>query len=770
MSPTANPAEKQFLTKPVNVQVSPRPKLSPVVFSLILVAAFIAFVYILCGGPVFETNDDVGMAMIASGVGFCDQPDDHLHFTHYLVGRLLNTLYRANANLPWYGLFLLAAQVLSMTVLARILLAKGRHGAGLLAVSMFLFAACVRPVFYMQFTTTAALLASAGALSLLVAAEKGKSLALKQLLPSVLLVTGSALIRCESAKLILFLLAAALTVRFLPKLQWRKLILSAVSVAVALSAVFAVELSNKSYYQKDEWKEFPSLYSAYFPTIHKHIDFDHPRAIAAFTSVGWAPVDLHVYRRWYMFDRTKYSVETLNKLTGLLSPFGPGVTPAYVLEQSFLILQDTTVLPTLSVAALLIFCLRRRRFNQLAGVLFLSSIIGLCIYLIADLHLPGRVYASILGFAVAVLLWYCAPVLSRTFGTARFDSQPKALQLIQSLILSGLSRDSDGNYRRTDRIVLSLTPCFLIINLLFFPVYSKYKDIATMTSQGSSRLKSIIAELNPKPTDLYVIWGPFFPFTSIKPFDRINDYIGNTKLVWIGAYARSPLVTARLNQFGISDPLLECDKPNIHHFSSPLFYCGLDSYFAEKFHKKLKTRPLLSLSDLGVYDHKAIDLAQWTRTDYSKSCPEFSSTDLDLLKDKSRFVLQDLVVVSKTSGVTAYKLAGNNASFTFTQPLEIDPEEFPTLLFEGRIDPWIVDHRDIAITVVLPGSEEPVNFLITSRQDGLVHRYAFDLRSKKVRHGQKLKLMNIRPVRARGECYGETVDVGRVVLSRQPLP
>lgn len=767
---TANSAEQQPVTKPVDVQLSPRLKVSPVLFSAILVVAFIAFVYLLCGGPVFETNDDVGMAMIAAGVGFCDQPNDHLHFMHYLVGRLLNTLYRANADLPWYGLFLLAAQVVSLTVIVRILLAKGRRGAGLLAVSVFLFAACVRPIFYMQFTTTAALLASAGALSMLVAAEKGKSLALKQLIPSLLLIAGSAMIRCESAKLILFLLAAALAVRFLPRFQTRKLILSAVSVAVALAAVFAVELSNKSYYQKDEWREFHSLYSAYFPTIHKHIDFDHPRAIAAFTSVGWEPVDLHVYRRWYMFDRTKYSVENLNKLTQLLSPFGPGVTCEYVIEQFFVIMRDTTVLPTLIVAPLLLGCLRRRRFNQLAGVLFLSSIVGLCVYLIADLHLPGRVYASILGFAIAVLLWYSAPVISRTFGTVRFDSQPKALQMFQSNILGSLKRDSDGKYRGIDRGVLSLTPCFLIINLLFFPVNSKYKDIATLTSQGSLRLKSIIARLNPKPTDLYVIWGPFFPFTSIKPFDRINDYIADMKLVWIGAYARSPLVTARLNQFGISDPLLECDKPNIHHFSSPLFYCGLDSYFAEKFHKKLKTRARLCQVDFGVYDHSAIDLADFSRTDASKLCPEFSSTDLDLLQDQSRFVLQDLEVLSKTSGTTAYKLVGNNASLTFTQPLEIDPEEFPTLLFEGRVDPWIVDHRDIGITVVRPDSSKPTNLLVTSRQDGLSHRYAFDLRSKKIKHGQKLKLTNIRPVRARGECYGETVEVRRIALSRQPLP
>ena len=82
----------------------------------VLVFCFVVFSYLVVGGPIFETNDDIGFAMFCSGVAYVDKPDDHLMFIHYFLGRGLAFLYGLSPTIPWYGLLLLFAHRSAMLV------------------------------------------------------------------------------------------------------------------------------------------------------------------------------------------------------------------------------------------------------------------------------------------------------------------------------------------------------------------------------------------------------------------------------------------------------------------------------------------------------------------------------------------------------------------------------------------------------------------------------------------------------------------------------
>ena len=64
---------------------------------VLFVIFFIMFV------PRYLSNDDVGMTIIASGIGGNGSPNEHLLFTNVLIGLMLKSLYTRVPFFPWYS-------------------------------------------------------------------------------------------------------------------------------------------------------------------------------------------------------------------------------------------------------------------------------------------------------------------------------------------------------------------------------------------------------------------------------------------------------------------------------------------------------------------------------------------------------------------------------------------------------------------------------------------------------------------------------------------
>ena len=111
----------------------------------------------LCFTPRFQSNDDVGMNMIAAGVLLSPSPCGHVLFMSSLLGEPLSFLYSHCPAVPWYFLFMQGSMFLACCAITDAVLARGLafdRLAGLAGFSLFV----ALPFFvFMQFTQVAAL-------------------------------------------------------------------------------------------------------------------------------------------------------------------------------------------------------------------------------------------------------------------------------------------------------------------------------------------------------------------------------------------------------------------------------------------------------------------------------------------------------------------------------------------------------------------------------------------------------------------------------------
>ncbi len=115
-------------------------------------------------GCCFETNDDRYITSILSGV-ITGSPDAHAIYVNYLLTFPLSLLYRITAKVPWYGGMMLLFQWLSYAAVLNSAYSRCRKWIQLISVTTMVggfFIAYYYIVGLMEFTSTAAILASAG--------------------------------------------------------------------------------------------------------------------------------------------------------------------------------------------------------------------------------------------------------------------------------------------------------------------------------------------------------------------------------------------------------------------------------------------------------------------------------------------------------------------------------------------------------------------------------------------------------------------------------
>ena len=150
----------------------------------------------------FETNDDIGMLLIASGK-YTGIPDAHLVYINIFYGFVISSLYRFCSNIEWYTYAFVVIHILSMTIISHFILIKNlsRNIKGVVLALFYLVEIYFIQNF--QFTTTAAICTLAG----LVLLERLDG---KHLWYSVILVVLGTFIRFESAFLVLIIYSPVL--------------------------------------------------------------------------------------------------------------------------------------------------------------------------------------------------------------------------------------------------------------------------------------------------------------------------------------------------------------------------------------------------------------------------------------------------------------------------------------------------------------------------------------------------------------------------------
>ncbi len=478
----------------------------------------------------WQTNDDVAMEMFASGVSLSPAPTPYLLFMNALLGQLLSSLYSWWPHVAWYAWLLFSVRVVAgMAMGAAVLDRKAPPGR---AVLLGIYLCTVDLVGHIcpQFSLVAATAAQAAILLWLSrsAERPWRPLVLAAFLG--LLGVGVA-VRSDHAFVIVLLAVPLLVADALAALlgcwgvgvwgcgkaiPFRSRLWAWAGrtggpfLTAGLLAVALLSYNAWFYAASPGWSEFHSYnwLRAQFTDFGRGNVTDEP----ALARAGWSPNDLTMLKAFFFADREVYSAA---KFQAFLSadPSQTVVPPA--LRARAEVLWSVPTLTLLLGAALFpVLFVRGRALFRYGGVC--AAVGGLWLFTVAVVghYAPQHFVMAILSFAAAVGVAVAQPIRPGAFRSATWGAGVVALAL---LAVRG------GGYLR---------------------------ERSALLENHSAALHAQLHDLDPRPEQLYVVWGSGFPYEYLSPFDSLDD-MRPMKMYGLGCCTNSPLMDGRLREFDI---------------------------------------------------------------------------------------------------------------------------------------------------------------------------------------------------------------------------
>jgi hypothetical protein len=469
----------------------------------------VGLVLLLCAisSPIFETNDDVHLSMIAHGYGIATGGSPLLVYSNVLWGYLIR-LVPEIWGVPGYSLITLGVLVVVGAVVIRSVLATGLGIAGATAVLTLVVA---RPVLIPQYTINAGLLMVA-AVVCWQRFEKQGSGARFALCAGCVLAYCSFLVRSHA-----FLLVLGVA---LPLLPWRSLWLrrdAKLALILLVAAIGASSLLNQFAYRGAEWAEFNRFNAVRIPYndygAAEHLK-DTPEILRRY---GYSANDVDLITDWFFEDPKIADPEKLQSMLGELGPlaFQAGSLGKAWKGVSELASSDK-LLPI--VLAALFLAVMRPRWRVFA-------VWGLCLGALFTLGLMGRpgvtrVYVPLVG------LLLLAPFLDD--GKALLDST---------------------RVRRWAVIGVVLAACF-------FNAHSVLRNSRGLRSWS----EDVRAGLGHFPSDGVVVWGGNFPYEAVYPVLGSSPNFRDLHLYLLDDFTLAPYsvaTAARRTGHGFLDQLVD---------------------------------------------------------------------------------------------------------------------------------------------------------------------------------------------------------------------
>ena len=491
--------------------------------------------------PLYRTNDDPAMLLLAAGLVYADEPTPYLVFSNHLWGQLLASLYTWLPGLPWYRMLQLAVQLAAGATLVYVAL-----GQRVSVVRMVPIAGCfvvfdvlmlTRP----HFTLTAAIAAVAAVIlgASRVRGRDGPGPARWVLFAG--LWTAAAAIRHESAVLVYLL---SIPTALVPLLQaWReggfKLAVRRIVLPMSIAALIVVSLYgyNRMRYDVPEWRDFietgPSIgavldfgaagsaeaqtWERFSDGTFQLIDTRYaPRIYAAAADgPGWTRSELRMLMVWFYADTELFSLARVQSFLETIGEPRRAATPWLGP------LRRDPALPVMLVAIALALSFRRLdRLDAMRLALAVAAALAVLTFVDFQLNrLVSWVYEPVLAFL-------CWSVM--TLGRDRPLVLAERFWFVVRAVVLG--------------ILLSL----------LLATGSRLADESAGTAPRREAFTAAVRQLNPNPEDLYVSWGSAFPLELLSPFDDLDPY-RDLRFYNVGAYTRGGHNLRRLKRFGFDD-------------------------------------------------------------------------------------------------------------------------------------------------------------------------------------------------------------------------
>jgi hypothetical protein len=476
--------------------------------------------------PSFDTNDDAAINFIAAGKVILESPDEHMVFTHFLVGLLLKRLYLWAPSIPWYGTYLFCIHAAAHIALVYMLL-KQRLGLRWLGVYL-LYASVVGLILLtsLQFTTTAFLATQSGLLLGLFAfaraAEGDTGLAWRTTLASALLLIVAALVRWHV--FLLFFSLALPAAGVLVWLHWqnRRLIVKAACLStLILSGLVGLAHLNTVYYARDpRWSEFYSYNELRAKINDLAWVYYSPETAHVFPKVGWSVNDYGMIQSWFFDDPVVYGAAKIQELLDA-HPWQETMPRQGRLKNLLRgLADDRQIVPLLALLPLLAFVLRRDTVAQKTLLLTCAWVVAIVLVTtVMRKPPPPRIYLPVLSFplGLAALLAAMLPGLTSTQQQPSDDSPST----------------SPTPLRR--RKQFPITVRFACIALATIGVLSclaaQYKR-GRQNYAKSEVFYHELAKIAQDPHQLYIVWGTGMPFELMRPTDNMQ-WLSNLRMcIW----------------------------------------------------------------------------------------------------------------------------------------------------------------------------------------------------------------------------------------------
>jgi hypothetical protein len=518
---------------------------------LSLLGARLAFV------PLYQSNDDVTMRLMAEGVALTSRPTPYLLFINILLGKVMVWLHDLAPSISWFVVTLALIHLAGTATIVWTALRGGSLVQAMVFLTAFDFWFWVKP----HFTMTAAVAAIGAVVLWIDQVTRGQPLRGWYLVWFLMLVTLSSLVRWQSCGLILIAAFPAIVLESMPALRLRagRYWLS-VLVLPVLYAAFAgqgVKAINDWIYRADPgWAEFEE-----FNRVRAEFT-DFERAPYGWTTVpalheaGMTYNDYKMLRSWAFEDPERFSLPVLRKLAKELPP-ATG-SPWDALRRRWI---EGTVDPAahLVVGALVVSLVLAEGGRRKRMAIALVTVIGVSLVV-------GRVYHRF-PHSLSEPLAALVPALGTAGDTASTRSA------------------------RAKRLLYTLG--FGLLGILFARVCLVTIPRAKAVQAMSDRLVEAIHDLRPQSDELYVDWGGSFPYELLLGSGQIRE-VAPMRILALGCANQTPINRERLREFHI-DNLFQAifERKNIRVIGYGDTITQIARYADDHYGKSLRFRKLM---------------------------------------------------------------------------------------------------------------------------------------------------------------------------------
>lgn len=508
--------------------------------------------------PVYDTNDDPVMGLVASGYGTVVGPDEHLLYTNVLIGFILKQLYILAPLIPWYGGYLLLTQFVAHWFLLYSMLLLGRNRLVLFSYLMFYVGVGVYFLVHVQFTSTAFLIGLAGLslimVSLILDSRERHRPWLKW--EGACCLIFASLVRFQSLQMLVLASLPMLLLLFYQYFGSLKIKVYLLPTALAVIGVLGGHYYDAQYYQQDEeWGEFLTCHAAFAPLINDTEIPYNEQTQQIFADVSWSRPDYRALREWVYLDRDKFSLDRLKRFQQQIDTLPlrqmPEVSASRKQAARHAITRPVTYF---SLFATLVFTFLGQKGSWQRKSIKWSVVwcVLIMAYLIIYRKLPDRVFSCLIALSFYFTLLINVAGREGQAAAGRIFCGPLLLKTGMAMLLLLSSVMLLGYVSWSDRIV-----------------------------KRNTRFKQDVQLLKEKlPDNVFVaVWT--FPIERFLPLDNQSEF-KDFKYLFLNGRQGSPLFRKKLKAFRIESPLNELlGSRRIFFISHPKMDSILRDYFNE---------------------------------------------------------------------------------------------------------------------------------------------------------------------------------------------